>query len=130
VLTSGDLRPRRALDTPAGRYGSSPSGGQYGWPAAARAQALHFMSLVRLRPRAVITVVTRVYWPPDGPGTDLAITHLGCPTATVALRVASRPAAGGSGSWCPVEREGSPTRLRPDDHAVEPVAPGKAGRGA
>ncbi len=31
-------------------------------------------------------------------------------------------------SWCPVEREGSAPRLRPDDHAVEPVAPGAAGR--
>jgi hypothetical protein len=28
------------------------------------------------------------------------------------------PAAGGSGSWCPVERERSPPRLRPGDHAV------------
>ena len=52
----------------------------------------------------------------------------GCP-AVFFDDVASRPAAGGSGSWCPVEREGSPPRLRPGDHAVEPVTPGEAGKG-
>ena len=39
--------------------------------------ALHLMSLVRTGTEAVITVVMRMHWPPDGPGTDLEITRAG-----------------------------------------------------
>jgi hypothetical protein len=39
--------------------------------------ALHFMSLVRTGGGAVITVVMRVHWPSDWPGTDLEITGAG-----------------------------------------------------
>ena len=39
--------------------------------------ALHLMSLVRTRTEAVITVVMRMHWPPDGPGNDLEITGAG-----------------------------------------------------
>jgi hypothetical protein len=39
--------------------------------------ALHFMSLVRTGDGAVITVVMRMYWQPDRPGTDLEITEAG-----------------------------------------------------
>ena len=39
--------------------------------------ALHFMSLVRTGDGAVITVVMRMHWPPDGPGADLGITGAG-----------------------------------------------------
>ena len=38
---------------------------------------LHLMSLVRTETEAVITVVMRMHWPPDGPGTDLEITRAG-----------------------------------------------------
>jgi hypothetical protein len=38
---------------------------------------LHFMSLVHTGGGAVITVVMRVHWPPDGPGTDREITGAG-----------------------------------------------------
>jgi hypothetical protein len=41
---------------------------------------LHLMSLVRIGTEAVITVVIRMHWPPDGPGTDLEITKaVRCP---------------------------------------------------
>ena len=39
--------------------------------------ALHFMSLVRTGGGAVITVVMRMHWPPDGSSTDLEITGAG-----------------------------------------------------
>ena len=38
---------------------------------------LHLMSLVRIGTEAVITVVMRMHWPPEGPGTDLEITRAG-----------------------------------------------------
>ena len=38
---------------------------------------LHLMSLVRIGTDAVITVVMRMHWPPDGPGTYLEITRAG-----------------------------------------------------
>ena len=38
---------------------------------------LHLMSLVRTGTEAVITVVMRIRWPSDGPGTDPAITGVG-----------------------------------------------------
>ena len=39
--------------------------------------ALHLMSLVRTETEAVITVVMRMHWPPDGSSTDLEITGAG-----------------------------------------------------
>jgi hypothetical protein len=39
--------------------------------------ALHLMSLVRTGTEAVITVVMRMHWPPDGSSTDLEITGAG-----------------------------------------------------
>jgi hypothetical protein len=39
--------------------------------------ALHLMSLVRTETEAVITVVIRMHWPPDGSSTDLEITGAG-----------------------------------------------------
>jgi hypothetical protein len=39
--------------------------------------ALHLMSLVRTGTEAVITVVIRMHWPPDGSSTDLEITGAG-----------------------------------------------------
>ena len=47
---------------------------------------LHFMSLVRTGSGAVITIVMRVHWPPDWPGTDREISP---------ARSAVRPALGG-----------------------------------
>jgi len=55
--------------TPIGRTLRVASGGA--------PSALHFMSLVRTGGGAVITVVMRVHWPSDWPGTDLEITGAG-----------------------------------------------------
>ena len=38
---------------------------------------LHLMSLVRIGTEAVITVVMRMHWPPDGPGPDPEMTRAG-----------------------------------------------------
>jgi hypothetical protein len=83
VGSSAGLRP------PSGPAGLPPSGsadpamrvtpiGRTLRVASDRApSALHLMSLVRTETEAVITVVMRMSWPPDGSSTDLEITGAG-----------------------------------------------------
>jgi hypothetical protein len=83
VGSSAGLRP------PSGPAGLPPSGsadpamrvtpiGRTLRVASDRApSALHLMSLVRTGTEAVITVVMRMSWPPDGSSTDLEITGAG-----------------------------------------------------
>ena len=68
---------RRRLAPLARRCGSTPIGRALRVAGDRAPSALHLMSLVRTETEAVITVVMRMHWPPDGSSADLELTGAG-----------------------------------------------------
>ena len=75
VGPSGSLPPPPGPAGPAMRV--TPIGRTLRVASDRAPSALHLMSLVRTETEAVITVVMRMSWPPDGSSTDLEITGAG-----------------------------------------------------
>jgi hypothetical protein len=75
VGSSSGLPPPSGPAGPAMRV--TPIGRTLRVPSDRAPSALHLMSLVRTETEAVITVVMRMSWPPDGSSTDLEITGAG-----------------------------------------------------